>query len=62
MRVQIPETLSQYLQERESFSLSGKQNTEQGGHFPHGELIKLIKLLLPEDVWTKICQNAIASK
>lgn len=62
LRVQMPETLQNHLSIHKSFSLSGKENSGQGGDFLHEELNKKIKSLLPpimatEDVRLKICRD-----
>ena len=60
--VQMPEELNHFVSSHECFSLSGKDNTGQGGDFVHEELNKRIKALLPplmptEETWTRICRN-----
>ena len=58
----MPEPLLEFVNSNESFSLSGKSNTDQGCDFLHEELNKKIKSLLPpimptNEVWTRVCRK-----
>ena len=61
-RVQMPEPLKSFIENNESFSLSGKQNAGQGCDFIHEELNKRVKSFLPPimptpDVWRRVCRK-----
>ena len=58
-RVQMPERLKSFIENNESFSLSGKQNASQGCDFIHDELNKRVKSFLSPimptpDVWGRV--------
>ena len=61
-RVQMPERLKSFIENNESFSLSGKQKPGQGSDFIHEELNKRVKSFLPPimptpDVWRRVCRK-----
>ena len=56
----MPQEIKEYISTNESFSVSGRENSNQGGDFVHEELNKRIKALLPPimptaDVWSRVC-------
>ena len=61
-RVQMPQEIREYISTNESISVSGRENSGQGGDFVHEELKKRIKALLPRimptaDVWSRACRK-----
>ena len=58
----MPQEIKEYISTNESFSVSGRENSGQGGDFVHEELNKCIKALLPPimltaDVWSRVCRK-----
>ena len=58
----MPQEIKEYISTNESFSVSGRENSNQGGDFVHEELNKRIKALLPPimptvDVWSRVCRK-----
>ena len=58
-RVQIPQEIKEYIASNESFNVSGRKNSDQGGDLVHEKLNKCIKVLLPPimptaDVWSRV--------
>ena len=59
-RLQMPQEIKEYISTNESFSVSGRENSGQGGDFVQEELNKRIQVLLPPimptaDVWSRVC-------
>ena len=53
-RVQMPQEIKEYISTSESFSVSGREHSGQGGDFVHEELNKHIKALLPQIMPTAV--------
>ena len=58
----MPQEIREYISTNESISVSGRENSGQGGDFVHEELNKRIKALRPPimptaDVWSRVCRK-----